>query len=96
MNPPKQRSHNVTPTNALNANIRAELARRELPQAALAEPLGFATPAAVSKRLSGDIPWTYDQLHTVARFLGVRLATLLPDDGQLVDVTGIEFPGNNA
>ena len=65
-----------TPTHIVGANIRAEMARRNLPQSALAERLSISQ-AGVSNRLRGQTPFDVNELHAVADFLGVPRATLL-------------------
>lgn len=58
------------------ANLRAEMGRRQISQAALAEAIGIAQPS-VSKRLHGHVPWTLSELTRVAEFLDLPLSTLL-------------------
>lgn len=58
------------------ANVRAEVARRGLRHADLADALGISRPA-MSRRLTGDMTFDVDELQTVARFLGVPVAHLL-------------------
>lgn len=58
------------------AEIRAELARRQLPHNALAAALN-TSPNWVSRRLRGRTPFDVDELDQVAHFLGVSLAELL-------------------
>jgi transcriptional regulator with XRE-family HTH domain len=63
----------------VSLNIRAGMARAGVNQTQLAEALGMRQ-AGVSDRLRGRVPWTVDQLVTVADVLGCRPSQLLPDD----------------
>lgn len=63
-------------TRVLTDNIRAEMARRRMPQAQLASALSM-TQQAVSARLNGRTPIDVDELATIARELGVDPAALL-------------------
>lgn len=58
--------------------IRAELARKRLTQADLALHL-LMSPAAVSRRLSGQTPFDVNELAAVAAFLGVPACDLLAE-----------------
>ena len=58
--------------------IRAELARRGLTQAALAQHLGISA-AGVSDRLRGVTPWDVNELHTVAQVFDLPMRDLLPE-----------------
>lgn len=59
------------------AEVRAQLARRQLPGSALAAAVG-KSEMYVSRRLRGDIPFDLIDLEQVAQFLGVAVADLLP------------------
>lgn len=63
-------------TQTIAATVRAELARRGLPQKSLVEPLGIST-AAVSDKLRGNTPFTVEQLTRVAAFLELDITALL-------------------
>lgn len=65
------------PTVVTGANIKAEMARRGVKQAALAAALGLSQPQ-VSARLRGVVPFNVNELLAVAAFLDVPVATLLP------------------
>jgi transcriptional regulator with XRE-family HTH domain len=67
-----------TPTAQAAANIRAELARRRISQTALAAHLGVSQ-SWVASRLQGRTPFDVNELHAVAKFLGVPPSALLPD-----------------
>lgn len=66
-----------TPASVVGANVRAEMARRGVSQAALGAVLGFKQPS-ISARLRGRTPFDINELHQVADFLGVPVETLLP------------------
>lgn len=63
-------------TTTTAANVRAEMARKQVRQVRLAERLGISQ-AAVSRRLNGTKDFTVGELHTVADLLGVPVADLL-------------------
>jgi transcriptional regulator with XRE-family HTH domain len=58
------------------ASIKAEMARRDLTQAQLAEHLGL-TQGQMSKRLRGVVPLTVPELLSVADTLGITPSSLL-------------------
>ena len=58
------------------AHIRALLADRGIPQAALADYLGIRQQA-VSRRLTGAVPFDVDELARTAQFLGLHVAELI-------------------
>lgn len=62
---------------AIAANVRAEMARRKLHISALMDvlPLGHK---AVARRLSGDLPFTTDELAAVATALDMEVWELWP------------------
>lgn len=66
-----------SPTLAVGREIRAQMARKDLNQADIAEVLGV-TQTSVSNRLRGLVPWDINELAQVADYLGVPLADLLP------------------
>ena len=59
-------------------NIRAEMARRRVPQKTLAEALGI-TQQAVSQKLSGRRPLTDHEITVTARVLGVPAGDLFAE-----------------
>lgn len=59
-------------------NIRAHMERAGVTQAQLAEHLGL-TQAAISRRLTGRVPWRVAELVAVAQKLGVPVADLALD-----------------
>ncbi|MDP5182135.1 helix-turn-helix transcriptional regulator [Blastococcus sp. BMG 814] len=62
--------------------VRAELARRRQSGRDLAAALGWSE-RTTSRRLSGQLPFTVDEILAVARYLGVPLTTLLPTEEQV-------------
>lgn len=66
----------TSPTQFVAANIRAEVARRRIPQRVLAEALGL-TQQSVSMRLAGKTPIDLNELGIIANVLGVEPAHLI-------------------
>lgn len=62
----------------IGANVRAEMSRHGVTQAAVAERLGLPQ-SAVSKRLRGMTPWSASELAKVAELLGVPVGKLYPE-----------------
>jgi len=60
----------------VNSNVRAEMARAKRTQAALAHQIGMGQQA-LSRRLTGQTPFTVDELARVGQALGVSLADLV-------------------
>jgi len=60
------------------AVVRAELARKQIPQSRLAEVLGLS-PATISRRMGGTAPFELDELPIVAGLLGLSLTDLVKD-----------------
>ncbi len=58
------------------ASVRAEMARRRVTQSDVAKALGMKQ-TAVSRRLTGQVPFDVNELTAVAAFLGVPVAALL-------------------
>ena len=65
-------------THRIAGNVRAEVARRRVSQAAIAEHLGLSQPG-VSRRLRGVTAFSAAELVAVAELLGVTAASLLED-----------------
>lgn len=59
--------------------IKAEAARRDVSHAQLAEAIGVSR-ASMSRRMSGDVPFSFAEVRTIAETLGVSVA-LLDEDG---------------
>ena len=57
------------------AAVRSELARQRIPQATIAARLGISQ-AAVSRRLSGVVPFDVSELAEVADVLGADVGVL--------------------
>lgn len=66
-----------TPADHVAANIRAELARAGISQASLAASLGI-TQQALSRRLLGKTPFSFDEAFAIADTLGVPVSEILP------------------
>ena len=69
----------ITPSQVVGRNLRAELVRRDQPQMWLAEKMGF-TQSQLSKRLLGKIAFSVDEVHKIAGILEIPVATLLPSE----------------
>lgn len=67
----------TTPSQAVAANVRAEMARSRVSQSAIAKHLGIGQ-TAVSRRLTGDVAFDVNEVAAIAAFLDVPLATLMP------------------
>jgi transcriptional regulator with XRE-family HTH domain len=65
----------ASPTIAAGRNIRAEMGRRKLSQAALGQIVGLSQ-ASLSLRLNGNVAFTIDELVKIAAGLDVSLETL--------------------
>jgi predicted XRE-type DNA-binding protein len=65
-------------TQAVANTIRAELARRSLTQADLANALGVTQPA-VSRRMTGQVPFDVEELAKAAALLGLPVSALIED-----------------
>ncbi|MDO5501509.1 MAG: helix-turn-helix transcriptional regulator [Propionibacteriaceae bacterium] len=65
-----------TPTQTVGANSRAEVARRGLTQAALAEVIGVSQ-SQLSKRLRGVIPFDVNEVAAIANALDVPITELV-------------------
>ena len=70
----------LTATQRAASVIRAELARRRIPQSAVAELLNISQ-ASVSRRLSGEIPWDVNEIDAVAKLIGVPAGIFVNQDG---------------
>jgi len=58
-------------------SIRVELARRRMSQRALAEATGLSQ-SYIGRRMTGEMPFTTDDLALIATALGVPVLALLP------------------
>ena len=61
------------------SEIRAAIARKNISKADVAQALGKSR-ATASRKLSGLIPITLDELHVLAELIEVPPASLLPTD----------------
>jgi transcriptional regulator with XRE-family HTH domain len=69
----------LTDINArIAAEVRAEVARQQLTQQQLGERMG-RPQHWISRRLTGDVPFTADELVTFAAALGVPVSRFLGD-----------------
>lgn len=70
-----------TPSQIISENVNRLRLAKGLNQQAFGEALGFGKGAAAqrftSRRLSGEVKWDVDELHPVAKLLGVSIAYLL-------------------
>lgn len=57
--------------------VRVELARRRMTQRALADATGMSQ-SYIGRRMTGEMPFTTDDLVLVAAALGVAVSSLLP------------------
>lgn len=57
--------------------VRVEMARRRMTQRGLAEASG-KSQSYIGRRLTGELPFTTDDLVKVSAALGVSIATLMP------------------
>lgn len=62
---------------AVSEAIRIELARRRMSQRALADATGLKR-SYVGRRMTGELPFTTDDLALIADALGVPVLALLP------------------
>ena len=58
------------------AEVRAHLARKRLSQVDFAAAVGISR-AALSRKLAGDVPFTFGELVRVADHMGVALSALI-------------------
>lgn len=65
-----------TPTDAVAANVRAEVARKRIRQTEIAERLGL-NQQQVSRRLNGQVPISAAELRELAALLEVSAGDLL-------------------
>ncbi len=65
-------------SNDSTVGIRVALARTRTPVSRVAEAIN-KTPQTVSRKLSGQLPITLDELHAIADMLGVPVASLIED-----------------
>lgn len=60
-------------------NIRVHAAREDATLADVATGVGLDR-ASLYKRLSGEVEWRYSELQRVARYFGVPLTDIAPED----------------
>lgn len=61
-----------TLNDTITGEIRAELARSDISHSAFAKQCGW-TPSALSRRMTGEIPWSTDELERIAKELGLPI-----------------------
>jgi transcriptional regulator with XRE-family HTH domain len=61
------------------ASVRAELARKKITQGQLADALGMTQPA-ISRRVSGQLPFDVDEIQRIAEFLSVPVTQFMTED----------------
>lgn len=64
-------SENPSFNETLAAEIRAELARRDVTQSDFAKKVGWS-PAYFSRRMNGEVPFDADEIDLIALELGMR------------------------
>lgn len=74
---------NETPAQRSAAEVRAALAREQITRSAVAKHLGHSR-AAMTRRLSGEIPLNVNELAALAVLLDVPVSTFLPDPEQAI------------
>ena len=67
---------NETLQQSVTAEIRGELARQDITHAVFARICGW-TPTYFSRRISGGLPWTTDEIELIAKKLGMTPEQLL-------------------
>lgn len=67
---------NSTHAQRIAANVRAELARKQVTQADIAERLHFSR-AAIGRRTSGHVDFKITELYVIAEMLDVPVSALL-------------------
>lgn len=60
------------------ANVRAEMARRNIAQRALADKIGISH-ASIYRRLRGDVAFDIAELGAIAEVLAIDVRVLLPE-----------------
>jgi transcriptional regulator with XRE-family HTH domain len=65
-----------SPAEQVASNVRAELGRHRYTQTAVAQHLGLSQ-TAVSRRLLGQVPFDVNEIHSLATWFGVPVASLL-------------------
>lgn len=67
--------------------VRAEAARKRVPQRSIAEALG-TSQQSVSRRMSGETPFDVEEIHNLAESFGVSFASLIPDANTVPALAG--------
>jgi transcriptional regulator with XRE-family HTH domain len=66
-------------TRAVAAEVRAQMARQQVTGKSIARELSLSQQS-ISLRLTGKVPFDISELAQVARILGVRIASLIPEE----------------
>jgi len=75
---------------AVASNLRAELARANRRKGDLAAVLGLS-PAAITRRASGETPLDVNELFAIAEWLDIPVTALLPDEGYRLNKSGLSW-----
>lgn len=59
--------------------LRVEMARRRMTQRSLAEATGLSQ-SYIGRRMTGDMPFTTDDLERIAAVLGITVSSLMSDE----------------
>lgn len=73
--------HNLATTRVAE-RVRTAMRERGIVQTALAAELG-RSQTAISRRLTGEVPFDVNELDDIARVLGVDVVDLMPGAGQV-------------
>lgn len=76
---------------AVAAEVRAQMGRRRITQGQLAKALGMSQ-AAVSRRLTGELPFDLDDVLVMAQRFNVALSDLIPEPAEVLK-EGRSTPG---
>ena len=72
----------ITVTERVSANVRAEIARKRLTQTEMAKALGM-TQQMLSRRVNGYVEFSVNELVALATLLGTTTEHLLRDETEL-------------
>jgi transcriptional regulator with XRE-family HTH domain len=66
--------------------LRVEMARRRMTQRKLADATGLSQ-SYIGRRMTGEMPFTTDDLHKIAGVLGMPVSALIPNDAAALAAT---------
>lgn len=72
-----------SPTSIVGANVRAEMARRQISQHTVGDHLGLSQ-TGISKRLAGTIPFDINEVVALAHLFQIDVTALLTGIGHKV------------